>query len=100
MLIPYQVLSTWFKALEKQLLFYLVELKSTLMMLFILQNPDFNDIHWNGYYIEIMNNDSNGYLLITSVISRKKNILEKLSFYSCGLYQAISRPIKSYVVMN
>ena len=47
-----------------------------------------------------MNNDSNGYLLITSVISRKKNILEKLSFYSCGLYQAISRPIKSYVVMN
>ena len=30
----------------------------------------------------------------------KKNILEKLSSYSWGLYQTIIKPIKSYVVMN
>ena len=47
-----------------------------------------------------MNNGSNEYLLTTSVILEKKNVLEKLSSYSWGLYQTIIKPIKSYVVMN
>ena len=36
MLIPYQVMLIWFKALEEQLVFYLVKLYSTSMMLFIM----------------------------------------------------------------
>ena len=47
-----------------------------------------------------MNDDSNEYLLITSIISGEKHNLEKLPSYSCGLYQTIIRPIKSYAVMN
>ena len=44
----------------------------------------FKDICRNGYYIETMNNGSNKYLLITSVISGKKHILKKLPSYPCG----------------
>ena len=47
-----------------------------------------------------MNDDSNEYLLITSIIYGGKHILEKLPSYSCGLYQTIIRPIESYAVMN
>ena len=47
-----------------------------------------------------MNDDSNEYLLITSIIFREKHILEKLPSYSYGLYQTIIRPIESYAVMN
>ena len=60
----------------------------------------FKDIRRNGYHIETMNDDSNEYLLITSIISGKKHILEKLPSYSCGLYQTIIRPIESYAIMN
>ena len=60
----------------------------------------FKDIRRNGYHIETMNDDSNEYLLITSIIFGEKHILEKLSSYSCGLYQTIIRPIESYAVMN
>ena len=60
----------------------------------------FKDIRRNGYHIETMNDDSNEYLLITSIIYGEKHILKKLFFYSCGLYQTIIRPIESYVVMN
>ena len=60
----------------------------------------FKDIHRNGYHIETMNDDSNEYLLITSIISGGKHILEKLPCYSCGLYQTIIKPIESYVVIN
>ena len=65
------------------------------------RNPfSFKDICRSGYHIETMNNGSNEYLLITSIISRKKHILEKLHSYSCGLYQTIIKPIELYVVMN
>ena len=47
-----------------------------------------------------MNNGSNEYLLITSIIFGKKHILKKLHSYSSGLYQTIIRPIESYVVIN
>ena len=60
----------------------------------------FKDICQNGYHIETMNDDSNEYLLITSIIYGEKHILEKLLSFSCGLYQTIIRPIESYVVMN
>ena len=60
----------------------------------------FKNIRRNGYHIETMNDDSNEYLLITSIISGEKHILEKLPSYSCGLYQTIIRPIESYAVMN
>ena len=60
----------------------------------------FKDICRNGYHIETMNDDSNEYLLITSIIFGEKHILEKLPCYSCGLYQTIIKPIESYVVIN
>ena len=60
----------------------------------------FKDIRQNGCHIETMNDDSNEYLLITSIISGGKHILEKLPSYSCGLYQTIIRPIESYAIMN
>ena len=60
----------------------------------------FNDIRRNEYHIETMNNGSNEYLLITSIIFENKHILEKLSSYSYGLYQTIIKPIESYAIMN
>ena len=60
----------------------------------------FKDIRRNGYHIETMNHDANEYLLITSIISGKKCILEQLPSLSCGLYQTTIRSIESYVVMN
>ena len=60
----------------------------------------FKDIRRNGYHIETMNHDANEYLLITSIISGQKCILEQLPSLSCGLYYTIIRSIESYVVMN
>ena len=60
----------------------------------------FKDIRQNGYHIETMNHDANEYLLITSIISGQKCILEQLSSLSCGLYQTIIRSIESYAIMN
>ena len=59
----------------------------------------FKDIRRNGYHIETMNHDANEYLLITSIISGQKCILEQLPSLSCGLYQTTIRSIESYVVM-
>ena len=60
----------------------------------------FKDIRRNGYHIETMNDDSNEYLLITSIIYGGKHILKKLHSYSFRLYQTIIRPTELYVVMN
>ena len=60
----------------------------------------FKDIRRNGYHIETMNHDANEYLLITSIISGQKCILEKLPSLSCGLYQTTIRSIESYAIMN
>ena len=46
----------------------------------------FKDIRRNGYHIETMNHDENEHLLITSIISGQKCILEQLPSLSCGLY--------------
>ena len=47
-----------------------------------------------------MNHYENEYLLITSIISGHKCILEQLSSLSYGLYQTTIRSIESYTVMN
>ena len=47
-----------------------------------------------------MNHDENEYLLITSIISGQKCILEQLSSLSYGLYQTTIRSIESYAAMN
>ena len=47
-----------------------------------------------------MNHDANEYLLITSIISGQKCILEQFRSLSCGLYQKTIRYIESYAVMN
>ena len=60
----------------------------------------FKDIRQNGYHIETRNHDANEYLLITSIISGKKCILEQLPSLSCGLYQTTIRFIEFYAVMN
>ena len=60
----------------------------------------FKDIRRNGYHIETMNHDANESLLITSIISGQKCILEQLPSLSYGLYQTTIRSIESYVVMN
>ena len=60
----------------------------------------FKDIRRNGYPIETMNHDENEYLLITSIISGQKCILEQLPSLSCGLYPTTIRSIESYAVMN
>ena len=60
----------------------------------------FKDIRRNGYHIETMNHDENEYLLITSIISGQKCILEQLPSLSCELYQTTIISIESFVVMN
>ena len=60
----------------------------------------FKDIRRNGYHVETMNHEGLEYLLITNIISGKKQILEQLTSLSCGFYQTIIRLIKSYAIMN
>ncbi|KAJ9556307.1 hypothetical protein OSB04_010921 [Centaurea solstitialis] len=45
-----------------------------------------SNIRKNGYHIETMDEGESEYLLITNISSGKKNVLEKLSMYSSGLY--------------
>ena len=56
----------------------------------------FKDIHRNGYHIENMSHNGNEYLLIT----RQKQIFEKLISLSYGLHQTTIRLLESYAVMN
>ena len=60
----------------------------------------FKDIRRNGYHVETMNRDGLAFLLITNIIYGKKQILEQLTFLSCGLYQTIVRPIESHAITN
>ena len=105
MLIHYQVMLFLFKAPKMATIILTsgtkIDINDVLYSIKFKQNLlNFKDIHWNGYHIETMNNGSNEYLLITSIIFGKKHILKKLHSYSCGLYQTIIRPIESYAVMN
>ena len=105
MLIQYQVMLFLFKAPKIATIILTsgtkIDINDVLYSTKFKQNLlNFKDIRWNGYHIETMNNGSNEYLLITSIIFGKKHILKKLHSYSCGLYQTTIRPIESYVVIN
>lgn len=58
----------------------------------------FKDIRLNGYHIETTNEANKEYLCITSVVSGKKQVLEKLPSLSSGLYHTIL--IESHVVSH
>ncbi|KAJ9539329.1 hypothetical protein OSB04_032062 [Centaurea solstitialis] len=61
---------------------------------------NFKDIRKNGYHIETMDEGESEYLLITNISSGKKNVLEKLSMYSFGLYYTKISAIKTNMVIN
>ncbi|KAJ9535920.1 hypothetical protein OSB04_un000919 [Centaurea solstitialis] len=58
------------------------------------------DIRENGYHIETMDEGESEYLLITNISSGKKNVLEKLSMYSSGLYYTKIGAIETNMVIN
>ena len=60
----------------------------------------FKDIHKNGYHFETMNEGNTNCLYITSIVSGKKVVVEKLLVISFGLYHTSIKSIDTYVVMN
>ena len=62
--------------------------------------PSFKDIRRNGYHIETMNEGNKECLYITSIISGKKIVAEKLLAFSSGLYHTTIKSIESNVVVN
>ena len=60
----------------------------------------FKHIRRNGYHIETMNEGNKECLYITSIISGKKIVVEKLSAFSSGLYHTIIKSIESNIVVN
>ena len=54
---------------------------------------NFKDIRYNGYHIETNNEGSEEFLYITSIVSSKKLILEKLPTFSFGLYYTTMKTI-------
>ena len=60
----------------------------------------FKDIRRNGYHIETMNEGNKECLYITSIISGKKIVAEKLLAFSSGLYHTTIKSIESNVVVN
>lgn len=60
----------------------------------------FKDIRLNGFHIETMCEGDTEYLYITSNISCKKHVKEKLPVFSSGLYYAAISCIESNIVMN
>ena len=60
----------------------------------------FKDIRRNGYHIETLNEGNKECLYITSIISGKKIVAEKLPAFSSGLYHTTIKSIESNVVVN
>ncbi|GAV58718.1 hypothetical protein CFOL_v3_02251, partial [Cephalotus follicularis] len=60
----------------------------------------FKDIRLNGYHIETTNENSKEYLHITGNASCQKQILEKLSGLSSGLYIMKIRVIESHNIVD
>ena len=60
----------------------------------------FKDIRRNGYHVETTNEENVEYLYITSIISDKKCILEKLPMFSSGLYYTYISTIEANVIVN
>lgn len=85
-------MSTWFKALEDKLLFYIVELNSISMMLFILLNLIKISLISNIFVgmdmiLKLWSDGGNECLFITLVIYGQKSILWKFPFLLYVLYQ-------------
>ena len=60
----------------------------------------FKDICCNGYHIETVCEGNNEYLYITSIVSGKKSILEKLAVFSSGLYYTRINTIEIHAKIN
>ena len=60
----------------------------------------FKDIRCKGYHIETTDENDMEYLCITSIISGKKHILEKLPALHSGLYNSSIRTVESYAILN
>ena len=70
---------------------YLVDKKNLL---------SFKDIWRNGYYLEIINEDTIKCLYITSNEFGNKVILENLKAYAFRLYRIVIRSVESYATIN
>lgn len=62
--------------------------------------PSFKDIRFNGYHIEIANNNGIKYIYIILNIYTGKQMLEKLLVLSSGLYYISISTIKVNAIMN
>ncbi|CAN1294781.1 Copia protein [Linum perenne] len=60
----------------------------------------YKDIRRNGYHIETMEKENKEYLAITSIISGKNNIHERLPAISSGLYYTYISTIESHATIN
>ncbi|GAV70118.1 hypothetical protein CFOL_v3_13616, partial [Cephalotus follicularis] len=60
----------------------------------------FKDVRLNGYHIETTNKNGKEYIYITGNASGRKQILEKLSGLSSGLYIMKIRAIESHNVVD
>ena len=72
--------------------------------LFSFKSPrnllSFKDIRQNGYHFEKMNEMNVEYLGITEFVSDQKNVLEKISTLSSGLYYAKISMIEEHFIAN
>ena len=60
----------------------------------------FKDIRHNGYHIETTNERDNEYLCITTIVSGRKHVIEKLPSYNSGLYYTFINPVESHMTIN
>ena len=60
----------------------------------------FKDVHKNGYHIETTNKANGKYLCITTIVSGKKSVLEKLPAFFFGLFYINIGNIKARATIN
>ena len=60
----------------------------------------FKDIRHNSYHIETTNERDNEYLCITTIVSGRKHVIEKLPSYNSGLYYTFINPVESHMTIN
>ena len=60
----------------------------------------FKDIRKNGYHIETTNEGNVEYLCITTIVSGKKSVQEKLLAFCSGLYYTNISSIEAHAIVN
>ena len=60
----------------------------------------FKDIRKNGYHIETTNEGNVEYLCITTIVSGKKSVLERLPAFCSGLYYTNISSIEAHAIVN